>query len=213
MRPVTRLSRRSVRHPTTDREPAAWQRFWADEGLAPAAVGYAKNLRAGADLDRAAQLASQPGMRAVGLVVDAVDRIMHGMTLGQPGMHNQVRQWAREGVLAALIDLLLGHGFAVWLTSDHGNVEARGCGRPGEGAAADLRGERVRVFPDAALRARVAERFPGAVAWPPVGLPEDYLALIAPGRSAFVRTTERPVAHGGITLEEVIVPLVRIERE
>ncbi len=198
---------------TTDREPVSWKRFWADEGLPPAAVGYAKNLRAGADLDRAAQLVSDPRMRAAGLIVDAVDRIMHGMTLGQSGMHNQVRQWARRGMLAGLIDLLLDRGFTVWLTSDHGNVSAAGCGNPGEGAAADLRGERVRVFSDLALRARVAARFPGAVEWPPVGLPDDYLALIAPGRSAFVRPQEHPVSHGGVTLEEVIVPLVRIERE
>ena len=197
---------------TTDREPAAWRRFWADEGLPPAAAGYAKNLRAAGDLDRAAQLVSDPRIRAVALVVDAVDRIMHGMELGQAGMHNQVRQWARSGMLAGLIDLLLDGGFAVWLTSDHGNVEARGCGNPGEGAAADLRGQRVRVFSDPALRTQVAARFPGAVAWPPVGLPSDYLALIAPGRSAFVRPQEHPVAHGGITLEEMIVPLVRIER-
>lgn len=198
---------------TTDREPAAWQRFWADAGLSPAEVGYQKTLRDRADLDRAAQLASHPGVRVAGLVVDAVDRIMHGMTLGQSGMHNQIRQWTKQGVLADLLDLLLDHGFAVWLTSDHGNVETRGCGRPGEGAAADLRGERVRVYSDPGLRARVAERFPDAAAWPSLGLPDDYLALIAPGRASFVRPAERPVAHGGITLEEVVVPLVRIERQ
>ena len=152
-------------------------------------------------------------MRVAGLIVDAVDRIMHGMTLGQSGMHNQIRQWTRRGVLADLLDLLLDHGFAVWLTSDHGNIETRGCGRPDEGAAADLRGERVRVYSDPGLRARVAERFPDATAWPPLGLPDDYLALIAPDRASFVRPAERPVAHGGITLEEVVVPLVRIERQ
>ena len=198
---------------TTDREPAAWQRFWVEEGLSPAAVGYEKNLRDHPDLARVAQLVSQPRMRAVGLVVDAVDKIMHGMALGQSGMHNQVRQWAGQGFLAALIDVLIDHGFSVFLTSDHGNIETTGCGRPREGAAADLRGERVRVYPDPALRGRVEERFPGAIAWPPVGLPDDYLALIAPGRSSFVLPSARPVAHGGITLEEVVVPLVRIDRK
>ena len=84
----------------------------------------------------------------MGLVVDAVDKIMHGMALGQSGMHNQVRQWAGQGFLAALLDLLIDNGFAVFLTSDHGNIETTGCGRPREGAAADLRGERVRVYPD-----------------------------------------------------------------
>ena len=198
---------------TTDREPAAWQRLWVDEGLPSAAVGYEKNLRDQPDLDRVAQLVSHPRMRAVGLVVDAIDRIMHGMTLGQPGMHNQIRQWTGQGFLAALLDLLFGHGFAVFLTSDHGNIETIGCGRPREGSAADLRGERVRVFPDPALRGRVNERFPHAIPWSPIGLPNDYLALIAPGRSSFVLPSERPVAHGGITLEEVIVPLVRIKKK
>ena len=198
---------------TTDREPSAWRRFWLDEGLPAAAVDFAKNLRDHPQLDHVAELVSHPRMRALGLVVDAVDRIMHGMTLGQPGMHNQVLQWTRQGFLAGLLDLLVEHGFTVFLTSDHGNIETRGCGRPAEGSAADLRGERVRVFPDPALRAQVKERFPDSIVWPPVGLPDDYFALIAPGRSSFVRASEQPVAHGGITLEEVVVPLVQIEEK
>lgn len=198
---------------TTDREPSAWKRFWADEGLSSAEVGYEKNLRDQPDLARAEELVSHPKVRAVGLVVDKVDKIMHGMTLGSAGMHNLVRQWTNQGVLAALLDLLLDRGFAVFLTADHGNIETRGCGRPAEGAVADLRGERVRVYPDQSLRARVKKRFPDAIEWPPIGLPDDYLALIAPARLAFVRETESPVAHGGVTLEEVVVPLVQIERK
>lgn len=145
-------------------------------------------------------------------VADKVDRIMHGMELGTAGMHNQVRQWAEQGVLAELLEMLLERGFAVFLTADHGNVEATGCGRPGEGSLADLRGTRARIFNDASLRARVHERFPDAIAWPPIGLPNEYLALIAPHRTAFVRQGDKLVGHGGITVEKVIVPLVRIER-
>ena len=77
---------------------------------------------------------------------------------------------------------------------------------------ADLRAQRVRIFSDPALRSRVAERYPNALEWPASGLPEGYLALLAPGRQSFVRESERPVAHGGITLEEVVVPFVEIER-
>lgn len=197
---------------TTDREPSAWKRFWEDVGLGPAELGYEKNIRDTSDLERVDELTSHPKMRAVGLVADKVDKIMHGMELGTAGMHNQVRQWAQQGVLAAVLDMLLDRGFTVFLTADHGNIQADGCGRPAEGAVADLRGERVRVYPAADLRARVNERFPDALAWPPIGLPEDYLALIAPHRSAFVREGEVLVGHGGITVEEVIVPLVQIER-
>ena len=196
---------------TTDREAALWTRFWADQGLTAREVGYAKGLGGGA-LDGVRALLSRPGLRALGLVVDKVDKIMHGMALGAAGMHNQVRQWAEEGFMAGLLDLLLDGGFAVFLTSDHGNIEAEGCGRPSEGAIADIRGERARLYPDPVLRSRVKERFPDALEWSPLGLPEDCLALLAPGRMAFVREGERVVGHGGVSLEEVVVPMVEIER-
>ena len=196
---------------TTDREARLWSQFWVDQGVAARAVGYAKGLGDG-PLDGVSELVSRTGIRALGLVVDKVDRIMHGMELGTAGMHNQVRQWAGEGFMAELLDKLLGDGFAVYLTSDHGNIEAEGRGRPSEGAVADVRGERARIYPDEVLRSRVQERFPDAVAWPAIGLPEDCLALLAPGRSAFVREGERVVGHGGASLEEVVVPWIRIER-
>ncbi len=196
----------------TDREPSAWKRFWADEGLSAVEAAYAKILHRRPVLGSVEQLVSHPRVRAVGLVVDAVDQIMHGMQLGSAGMHDQVRLWTRNGMPAALLDLLLDRGFAVFLTADHGNVETTGCGSPKEGSVADLRGQRVRVYSDPVLRSRVRASVPDALEWPPLGLPDDYLALIAPGRRAFVRGLERPVAHGGVTLEEVVVPFVEIER-
>ena len=198
---------------STDREPSAWKRFWGDEGLSPVEAVYEKNLRDPSDVGRVEELVSHPSARAVGLVVDAVDRIMHGMMLGSAGMHNQVKLWTESRVLAALLDALLDRGFAVFLTSDHGNVEARGCGAPREKSLADLKGQRARVYRDRGLRSRVATRFPDAIEWPTSGLPDDYFALLAPGRRAFVRESERPVAHGGMALEEVVVPFVEIERK
>ena len=196
---------------TTDREPVLWSQFWTEQGLAPNEIIYAKGLGEGA-LEDVTDLLSKPGARVAGLVVDKVDKIMHGMELGTAGMHNQVRQWARHSYLKDLLELLLDRGFRVFLTSDHGNIEATGCGRPAEGVVADLRGERVRVFSDALLRDKVSGRFPGALKWPPVGLPENYFPLIAPDRQAYVRRDERVVCHGGLSLEEVVVPLVQIER-
>jgi len=196
---------------TTDKESALWTQFWVDQGMMQQEVAYAKGLGTGT-LKNVEEIFTRPKTRVVGLVVDKVDKIMHGMELGAAGMHNQVRQWAAGPFLAQLFDLLLENGFRVYLSSDHGNIEASGCGRPAEGAVADLRGERVRIYPDSLLRGQVKERFPDALEWPPIGLPEDYLPLLAPARAAFVRKTESLVGHGGASLEELIVPLVQIER-
>ena len=195
----------------TDGEPSSWNQFWEDQGVQARAVDYAKGLGDG-PLDAVDEILSRTAMRALGLVVDQVDKIMHGMVLGTAGMHNLVRQWASEGFMAELLDLLLGNGFAVFLTSDHGNIEAEGHGSPSEGVVADVRGERVRIYPDEGLRSRVQQQFPNAIAWPTIGLPEDCLALLAPARAAFVREGERIVGHGGASLEEVVVPWIRIER-
>lgn len=196
---------------TTEKEPALWAQFWADQGFTTNEVVYLKGLGDGS-LDGVSEALSHPKARIAGLVIDKIDRIMHGMELGSAGMHNQARQWAAQPYLCTLLDLLLMSGFQIYLTSDHGNVEAQGCGRPAEGAVADLRGERARVYPNAELRSRIKARFPAALEWNPIGLPDDYLALLAPPGQAFIQENQRTVGHGGISIEELLVPLVRIER-
>ena len=194
----------------TGKEENLWEQFWADHGVPVQEIAYLKGLGEPATLERVEEACAIPKLKVLGTVVDKVDRIMHGMELGSAGMHNQVRQWAAEGFFATFLDSLLGKGFAVFITADHGNVESVGCGSPREGLTADVRGERVRIYSDDVLRAAVALRFPNAIAWKPVGLPADFLPLIAPGRSAFVQPGSRTVAHGGVTLEEVVVPFVRV---
>ncbi len=195
---------------TTSKEPQLWSQFWIDHGLNQSQVFFTKGLGGGRITDLEDILSDN--LRVVGLVVDKIDKIMHGMELGTAGMHNQINQWALQGFMAELIDLLFKLNFRVWLTSDHGNIEAHGFGRPTEGAVADLRGERVRVYPTEILRNQVKQRFPEAINWPPVGMPDDLYPLLAPKRFAFVKEDIQIVGHGGISMEEVIVPFVEIKR-
>jgi len=191
---------------STSKEPAFWTQFWVDQGLKSVEIAYVKGL-GDKDLDQTFEILARPKLRVAGLVIDKIDKIMHGMELGAAGMLASVRQWGKSGFLIQLIEFLLNNDFLVYLSSDHGNIEAKGCGRPAEGAVADLRGERVRIYSDARLRKRIRDSFPEALEWPPVGLPEDYFPLLAPDRTAFVREGDNSVCHGGISVEEVVVPL------
>lgn len=196
---------------TLEREPVLWSQFWMDHGFTQAEISYVKGVNE-TKTHVIDEITLDQRIRILGLVVNTVDKIMHGMELGLAGMHNQVRQWAKEGFLGKLIDLLLERNYKIFLTSDHGSIEAKGCGRPTEGSIADVRGERVRIYPNQALRKTIKTKFPEAVEWPQIGLPQDYLPLLAPGRSAFIHTDEQIIAHGGISLEESVVPFVQIER-
>ena len=197
---------------STNSEEKLWKQFWEGHGVSRLDVAYQRGLGDG-DASSVLDSAIHPAKtRVVGLVVDKVDKIMHGMQLGSAGMHNQIKQWCQSGFLAALVGQLLDYGYEVWLTADHGNIQCDGMGRPSEGVIAETRGERVRVYPTPELRSQVSGYFRFAHEWQPVGLPAGYFPLVAGGRDAFVNPGDAIVGHGGIAIEEVIVPLVKFER-
>lgn len=136
--------------------------------------------------------------------------MMHGVVTGAEGFHAQVRHWSETGAFQRLVEVLLQLGYDVVITADHGNVEALGFGKPNVGEVADSRGERVHVFADDLIRKKVQQDYPQTIAWPQIGLPDDYRALIASGRGAFVSEGARNVSHGGISLEELFVPFVTV---
>lgn len=197
---------------TTNQEEKHWLQFWEGEGFSQSEVVYQRSLglsaKAQSDLDRLLS----PKSRVAGLVVDSVDKIMHGMQLGTAGMHNQVAQWVQTSYLSELVDGLLEQGFNVWMTADHGNIESTGQGRPKEGVLAESRGERMRVYNDPSLQAQVLKDFTFAKKWEPIGLPENYYPVVISGDEAFVNKGENLVGHGGISLEEVIVPWIHFEK-
>ena len=197
---------------TTSTEPKAWRQFWADHGLDKSQVHYEKSLGTG-NISELIDRLSDRRYRAVGLVINTVDDMMHGMQLGAAGMHNQVDLWGKSGYLQKLIDALLDDNFSVHITSDHGNVEAIGSGKINEGAIAESRGERARVYETETLRESISFESSEALAWPQIGLPSDYWPVVMRGRHAFVAKGERTVGHGGIALEEVIVPYITIKRD
>lgn len=197
---------------TTNNEVKLWKQFWEGYGLSRLDVAYKRGLGDGNVFDALEATIHPQKTKVVGLVVDKIDKIMHGMQLGTAGMHNQIKQWCQGKFLADLIELLLDRGYQLWLTADHGNIEGAGAGRPSEGVLAETRGERVRVYPTAELRAQVAESFPSAHEWNPIGLPSDFYPLLAGGYDAFVSPGKTIVGHGSMAIEEAIVPLVKLEK-
>ena len=85
-------------------------------------------------------------------------------------------------------------------------------GSPLEGSIAETRGERVRIYPTRELRSSISEQFPASLEWEPVGLPPNYFPLLVKDHSAFIQEQKKIVGHGGISIEEVIVPLIKFER-
>jgi hypothetical protein len=197
---------------TTSKERSHWLRFWEDQGLQRSGVELVTSLDSLTDPKLETALAN-PRLSVLGLVWNKVDDMMHGMTMQTAGMHAGVRLWASQGHLQQLLGRLQQEGFAVYLTADHGNVTATGIGNPREGVLVETRGKRARVYDRPEFRDEVVARFPDSIRWPNYGLPAARHVLLAGDLKAFTDAGDEVVAHGGISLEEVMVPFIAITRE
>lgn len=196
---------------TTSKEEQLWKRFWENEGYKAFNISLIKGLGDGAVLELEPSL-TNPKLKILGLVVDKVDKMVHGQQLGTKGMHQDIELWMQGGYLKALLDSLLANGFQVFLTSDHGNVAALGQGKLDQGVLVDSKGERFRTYQDQAFL-KEAKAKTNSLEWPRYGLPEDFYVLLAEDQTAYVTEGKNVVSHGGISMEEVIVPFIRLWKE
>lgn len=197
---------------TTAKEPALWTRFWADRGLRSSEVFYRRGVKRVEELNELTTALSAPSLKVAGIVVDMVDELVHDAQLGKRGVARLIDLWCQTGFVDRLFTRLHELGYHVYLTADHGNVDAVGTGRLNQGNAPELRGERVRTYRSQPMVEQSAQAYPGAVQMPLPGLPADYLPLFAGPRSAFVMEGEQLVVHGGVSVEELIVPFVKVKQ-
>lgn len=223
---ITRISRygivsglRPADHtPDLDHTPMErnlWRAYWSRVGLSDRSV----DLQSIA-LDRMSLPPEVENFRldTLCLIDDTLDRFSHNASLGTVDQLASLLLWLQPNVdtnskpLELLIEDFLVRDFTVFLTSDHGHVEAIGFGSPSEGLVAQTRGKRARLYNDRRAAERVQIAFPETVLWGEDRLlPEGIYALMPRSRAAFAPNGEKIVTHGGLTIDEVIVPFVRVD--
>lgn len=197
---------------TTRREKVYWEQFWEQEGFAKQYVAYEKSL--GLEVYNPLNFVYQqmPNIRIYGAVIDIIDQIMHGATQGLKTIQSELKTWLNTNYLVQFLSNLIDAGFDVYVTSDHGNVECTGRGRIPQGVTVETKGERFRTYQSEVIRNQTALDHPDTVIWNDASLPEDYFVLLANDKRTFTQKSDKIVTHGGIHIEEVIVPFVKVTR-
>jgi len=195
---------------TNRAESGQWAAFWAGEGLRADACPHA---RLALDRDAPPPEVDSARTRALCLTDSKIDSMVHDATLGATDFQASLRVWLEEygRQVEEVVASLLARGFTVYLTSDHGHVEARGFGQPSEGLTVDTRGKRARIYSDYRAAVNVQQGFSETILWSQYGLlPDDVWVLMPQERKAFAAVNQTVVTHGGPTLAEMVVPLVTI---
>lgn len=188
---------------TTAKEPQRWAAAWEGTGARTAWIRI--------DGAHASELEAVPlgGADAIGVVLSITDELMHSNDLlGDVGLHAGIEGWARAGVLHSLLVAAADHGYETWLTADHGNLAVAKTRETKEGDFVERNGTRTRRYASKALRDDSAVE---GIAWDDLpGYPraESERLLFAPARTGWGPAR---LSHGGLSLDEVIVPLVRVE--
>ena len=118
------------------------------------------------------------------------------------------RLYEEEDKLAELTKRLLQDGFDVYITADHGNTPCTGLGRlTGSGVEVETRSHKMVVLKDFANKDSLIERY-GLLEYPKYYLPKDYDYLICNVGDSLDIKGENVMTHGGISLDEVVVPFI-----
>jgi hypothetical protein len=198
---------------TTEKEEKFWSLFWENNGLEKQNIVYLKGIDTSEKITEFEDKLEHNKLIVAGLVLNTVDKIMHGMEMGMEGFHNHIKLYGKNGHLSEIIMKFIENGFEVWITSEHGNIECIGRGQPCEASIAKSRGERVRIYKSESLLVSVRKEYPWSDYWKPVGLPKEYFPLIAKENYAFLPQNTHAISHGGISMQETIVPFIKVLRK
>ena len=197
-------------------EERHWTIFWEREDVPSSASSYT-HLKLEEDQTVPAIITSSQ-FQALCFIYNGVDNMVHGASQGLVDVHASLSSWLLGDsyrLLEEIISELINNRYSIYLTSDHGHTEAWGIGQPTEGLTVQTRSKRARVYASLNAALAVQEKFPQTVLWESKQLlPNDvWILLTSPQngrRTAFTTADERVVTHGGISVDEMIVPFVRI---
>ena len=182
-----------------ENEEKQWFTYWREHGYRDQEIAFFK--------------VEEPEIpvqtKVVGIVVNICDELMHDELQGLSGLQQGVENWAKNTHLVKLMQKLLEQGFTIYITADHGNTSAVAEGRftkPGVLAEpASRRSVIYQSFADAIeLHKFTTVRYSGTY------LPEGYTAYLFNAGTCYGDRGKEYITHGGMTLEEAVVPFVRI---
>lgn len=181
----------------TEVEKKTFYDYWLSRGYAASEIYYGRF-----DSEHPLELTSYPGAELVGVVCTDLDELMHGALLGNAQLFQDSDTWMHKTGIVPAIRLLLDAGYRCYITSDHGNIEARGTGSLplNTRCLSNSRSKRHIEFASADLAKDYIQAHPG------MQLSQRETTVFLRDTSAFV-SDSLVVTHGGSHLLEMLVPL------
>lgn len=184
------------------KEAKLFETYWLNQGVPSFQIDFKKF----SVNDPIAIESITPDTTILGLVCNDLDDIMHGSILGNGQLKTSTEQWIVKSKIVNTISALKAKGFQVYITADHGNIEATGLKNLTlkDKLGALSRGKRHLHFTNETLLDSFMELNTN------IEVGKKGLSLYLKKQEAFTTENSQVITHGGSHLWEVIVPFISI---
>jgi len=200
----------------TDQDSARWQAFWINHDIPAMRIAYAAVKVRDREMMAVKAIAEGKNLR-LGVLVNLFDDVMHA-SVGMPAeadkrvLYDSLFSQLDNGYLDKLFWLLLDAGYRVFIASDHGGIAGVGNGIAPPKALVDEAARRVVLFDQQSLADDFAQEH-GLRAFRTKSLPPELFPVYPTDNDLFTRQGITGISHGGLSLEELVVPFVEISME
>ena len=195
---------------TTTADGERWQNYWVNRGRRRGRVTYL-NVKMTGQFDELRTIVDSKN-EILGIVINLFDDTMHSvkdLRAGKRVFYDTLISYLKNSATDQFFDLLLEAGYRVFITSDHGNVDAVGMGVKSPKALIETYAKRVTIFKEQSLAEAFAEN-PRLTLFRPLFLPEDLYPVYPRADEMFATERSVAISHGGLSIEEMIVPFIEV---
>ncbi|MCX6271708.1 MAG: BREX-3 system phosphatase PglZ [Bacteroidetes bacterium] len=187
------------------KESKLFQNYWTKAGILPYQIGFQK-IDVNEKFDVSGIL---DDITILGIVCNDLDNIMHGAYLGDDQLITSTQQWIQKSKIVETISALVSRGFRIYITADHGNIEATGLKnlKMKEKVGALSRGMRHLHFTNETLKDSFLNQNVD------LDLGKKGQSVYLKNKEAFTTASIKVVTHGGSHFWEVIVPFISINEQ
>jgi hypothetical protein len=171
-------------------------------GFTEAQIAYERGYEAGFG----------PTVKCAAIIINDVDDMVHGQLQGRQGMYHDIKVLADGHKLADTVKRMLSQGFDVYISADHGNAPCTGMGKLMKtGVETETKSRRMIVLKDFADNDSLLEKYENLIEYPGYYLDKQFDYLICGVGDSFDAKGDEVMSHGGISIDEVIVPFIKIK--
>lgn len=199
----------------TDRDAERWLNFWVHREIPKQRISYLPVKAGDSSMSSVVETIDSKNKR-LGILVNLFDDALHaikGMPLeaDKRVLYSTLNGHLSNSYIGDLLMRLLEGGYRVFLTSDHGNTCGKGTGVLPPKAFIETYARRVAIFDQVSLAQEFAQKNEG-IYFRTKSLPAAVHPVYTAGIDLFASKDAIEISHGGLSIEELIVPFIEVRR-